>query len=117
MDVSLSQDSSALVAVESQQVSNIWIAPSDDTRHGSQLTSSKFDGLGSISWTPDGKIVYDSAANGHLDLWVIDPNGSGQKQLTADAGNNSGASVSPDGRYVVFVSDRGGTNHIQLRMF
>ena len=112
VDVSLSQDSSTLVAVESQQVSNIWIAPSDDTRHASQLTSSKFDGLGSISWTPDGKLVYDSATNGHLDLWVIDPNGSGQKQLTADAGNNSGASVSPDGRYVVFVSDRGGTNHI-----
>ena len=112
VDVSLSQDSSALVAVESQQVSNIWIAPGDDTRHASQLTSSKFDGLGSISWTPDGKIVYDSAANGHLDLWMIDPNGSGQKQLTADAGNNSWPSVSPDGRYVVFVSDRGGTNHI-----
>lgn len=40
VDISLNHDSSALVAVESQQVSNIWITPSDDTGRGSQLTSS-----------------------------------------------------------------------------
>ena len=112
VDISLTSDSSSLVAVQSEQVSNIWVAPSDNIHHSSQLTSSKFDGLKSISWMPDGKIVYDSAASGRLDLWVIDANGAGQKQLTADAGNNSWPSVSPDGRYVVFVSDRTGINHI-----
>jgi eukaryotic-like serine/threonine-protein kinase len=112
LDISLTGDSSALVTVQSEQVSNIWIAPNENTRRASQLTSSKFDGLKSISWTPDGKIVYDSAASGNLDLWMIEANGTGQKQLTADAGNNSWPSVSPDGRYVVFVSDRTGTNHV-----
>jgi dipeptidyl aminopeptidase/acylaminoacyl peptidase len=39
-------------------------------------------------------------------------NGTGQKQLTANVGNNSRPSVSPDGRYIVFASDRTGFNHI-----
>jgi eukaryotic-like serine/threonine-protein kinase len=112
LDVSLTADSSALVTVQSEQVSNIWVAPNENPSRSNQITSSKFDGLKSFSWTPDGKIVYDSAATGHLDLWVSEANGSGQKQLTADAGNNSWPSVSPDGRYVVFVSDRTGTNHV-----
>ena len=112
LGMSLTADSSALVTVQSEQISNIWIAPNDDSRRASQLTYSKFDGLGNISWTPDGKIVYDSAASGNVDLWMLEANGKGKKQLTADAGNNSSPSVSPDGRYVVFVSDRTGTNHV-----
>jgi Tol biopolymer transport system component len=111
-DLTLTADSSALVTVQSDQVSNIWTAPNETPGRASQVTTGKFDGLKSLSWTPDGKIVYDSAASGHLDLWVSNSNGTGQKQLTADAGNNSWPSVSPDGRYVVFVSDRTGANHL-----
>ena len=112
LSMSLAADSAALVTVNSEQVSNIWIAPNDDARRASQITFSKFDGLEGISWTPDGKIVYASGASGNLDLWMIEANGTGQKQFTADAGNNSHPSVSADGRYVVFMSDRTGTNHI-----
>ena len=110
--LSLTADSSALVTVQSEQVSNIWIAPNDNARHATQITFSKFDGVEGISWTPDGKVVYASGASGTLDLWMIEANGTGQKKLTADAGNNSRPSVSPDGRYIVFISDRTGTNHV-----
>ena len=112
LSMSLAADSAALVTVKSEQVSNIWIAPNDDARRASQVTHTKFDGVEGISWTPDGKIVYASGASGNLDLWMIEANGTGQKQLTADAGNNSRPSVSSDGRYVVFMSDRTGTNHV-----
>ena len=112
LGMSLTADSAALVTVQSEQVSNIWIAPNDDARRARQVTHTKFDGVEGISWTPDGKIVYASGASGNLDLWMVEPTGTGQKQLTADAGNNSLPSVSSDGRYVVFMSDRTGTNHI-----
>ena len=60
----------------------------------------------------DGRIIYASrTGSGKLDLWVVDANGKDQK-LTADAGNNRLPSVSSDGRYVTFVSDRLGTDHI-----
>ena len=110
--MSLTADSSVLVTVQSEQVSNVWIAPNDDARRAIQVTHTKFDGVEGISWTPDGKIVYASGTSGNLDLWLIEANGTGQKQLTANAGNNSRPSVSDDGRYVVFMSDRTGTNHI-----
>jgi Tol biopolymer transport system component len=112
LGVSLTKDSTALVTVETEQVSNIWIAPNDNAHRARQITNTKFDGAEGISWTPDGKIIYASRASGNLDLWIFNANGTGQKQLTADAGNNSRPSVSFDGRYVVFVSDRTGTNHI-----
>ena len=74
-DITLTADSSALVTVQSEQVSNIWAAPSENHSPASQITTGKLHGLKSISWTPDGKIVYDSAASGHLDLWMIEANG------------------------------------------
>src|SRR5438874_3806629 len=112
VSLSLTAESDVLVTVESERVSNIWIARNDDLRRASQITHSKFDGVEGISWTPDGKIVYASGANGKLDLWLMEANGTGQKQLTADAGNARVPSVSPDGRYIVFMSDRTGKSHI-----
>lgn len=64
------------------------------------------------SWTPDEKIVYASRASGNLDIWIMNQDGSNQKQLTANAGNNRWQTVSADGRYIVFTSDRTGTDHI-----
>ena len=112
VSLSLTAESDDLVTVESERVSNIWIARTDDLHRASQITYSKFDGVEGISWTPDGKIVYTSGASGKLDLWLMEANGTGQKQLTADAGNARVPSVSPDGRYIVFMSDRTGTSHI-----
>ncbi|HEY6120643.1 MAG TPA: winged helix-turn-helix domain-containing protein, partial [Pyrinomonadaceae bacterium] len=110
--MSLTADSNALVAVQSDQVSNISIARTRNTKDAKQLTSGKFDGVDGISWTPDEKIVYASRASGNLDIWIMNRDGSNQKQLTADAGNNRWQTVSADGRYIVFTSDRTGTDHI-----
>ena len=40
------------------------------------------------------------------------PDGSGQRQLTIDARVSRAVSVSPDGRYLVFASNRTGTFHL-----
>ncbi len=113
VSVSLTADSATLVTVDSEQVSNIWIAPYDNARDASQITGNKFDGVEGVTWTPDGRIIYASrTGNGKLDLWKVDANGKEQKQLTADQGNNRSPSVSADGRYVTFVSDRTGSDHI-----
>ena len=109
----MTADSAALVTVDSEQVSNIWIAPYDDARDAIQITRNKFDEVEGMSWTTDGRIIYASrTGSGKLDLWMVDANGKEQKQLTADEGNNRLPSVSSDGRYVTFVSDRTGSDHI-----
>ncbi len=107
--ISMTADSSALVTVQKDFLSNIWIADGDgNAGQANQITSSKYNGLSGLSWTPDGKIVYTSNASGNPDIWIMDADGSHQKQLTANAGANSYPSVTADGRYVVFVSDRTG---------
>ena len=107
-NISLTADSSALVAVMFDTTSNIWVAPYGEWNNARQLTSSKVNGGLGIAWTPDGKIVYDSHAGGNPDIWIVDPDGRNQKQLTDDIYTERSASVSPDGRHVVFNSSRSG---------
>jgi Tol biopolymer transport system component len=60
-------------------------------------------------WTPNGQLVYSSAATGIEDLWITKPNGSEQRQLTVNTKANGTPAVSPDNRYIVFMSNRSGT--------
>lgn len=61
---------------------------------------------------PDGRVVYTSKSGGNVDLWTMAPDGSGQKQLTADSRNNDQPVVSADGHSIVFTSDRTGGQNI-----
>ncbi len=110
LGASVTADGSALVTVQTDRVPNVWVAPGGDAARARQITtgSGKFDGYYGLSWTADGRVVYASLAGGGWDIWVMNADGTGQKQLTAGARSNYGPSVSADGRYVVFVSNRAG---------
>ncbi|PYT07308.1 MAG: hypothetical protein DMF60_07390 [Acidobacteria bacterium] len=104
--VSVSADSGSLVTVQADSVSNLWVAPEGDVSRGRQITSGS-GRYNQISLTPDGRLLYISDASGTADLWVMDADGKNQRQLTSDAGVNVFPAASPDGRYVVFDSNRG----------
>lgn len=70
------------------------------------------------SWSPDGQqILFNSARDGYASLnEVLDPNGeiyvmnvdgSDQIRLTDDGGNNGRPLWSPDGKKIIFDTDRG----------
>ncbi|HYX30354.1 MAG TPA: winged helix-turn-helix domain-containing protein, partial [Pyrinomonadaceae bacterium] len=104
-DLGITADARTLVTIQSEKKANLWIAAASDLDHPRQLTTTSYDGLDGISWTPEGKIVYTSQINGEQNLWMIGMDGS-PKQLTAHAGFNEQPAVSPDGRYIVFLSNR-----------
>ena len=112
VSVSLTADSSALVSIESEQASNIWISGGENSSAARQITETRFDGVQGISWTPDDKIVYASRVTGNSELWMVDANGTGRTQLTTDGRHDVWPSVSSDGRYVVFVSKGTLNRHI-----
>lgn len=110
LGLNLTADSNALVAVQSNRISNIWVVPDADDSRAIQVKSGGHnqDGTDGLAWTPDGRIVYYSQASGADDIWIMNGDGSGQKQLTIDAGTNYDFKVTPDGRYIVFTSERTG---------
>ena len=110
-DLSVAADARTLVTIQSEKKANLWIAPSSDLDHPSQLTSTSYDGLNGVAWTPDQKIVYTSQINGEQNLWITEPNGT-PKQLTAHSGFSEQPVVSPDGRYIVFLSNRNDQQHL-----
>ncbi|HDM32501.1 MAG TPA: Tol-Pal system beta propeller repeat protein TolB, partial [Deltaproteobacteria bacterium] len=68
----------------------------------------------SPSWSSLDRIVYTSMNHGSFDIFTIDPEGGEPVQLTEDAGNNEDPCWSPDGRYIVFSSNRLGSYHLYM---
>jgi Tol biopolymer transport system component/DNA-binding winged helix-turn-helix (wHTH) protein len=108
-----------LVTRRTDRVSRIWIAPIHaggfDADRATQIQSgfgdhdSEWFGL---DWTLDGRLVYGSQASGNVDVWITTADGKQQRQLTRDPQNDIMPAVTPDGRYIVFVSDRAGGRKI-----
>ncbi len=110
-DLSLTRDSSRLTAVQDNSVSSFWVAPEGDANRAKQIASD-VGWIQEMAWTPDGRIVYRSNAGGSAEIWMMDADGSNPKQLTVDARASRGLTVSPDGRYIFFASDRAGRFNI-----
>jgi Tol biopolymer transport system component len=105
----LTADGRTLVTVRGDLVSRLWIAPNGEAKRARPFTSgaSKYEGLGGVAWTPDGKVVYDSET-GTDSLWILDSDGHRPRQLTPSSNYDFQPVVAPDGRTIVFVSDRSG---------
>ncbi|HXI74936.1 MAG TPA: winged helix-turn-helix domain-containing protein, partial [Pyrinomonadaceae bacterium] len=111
-DLNVTGDGRTLITIQSEKKANIWVAQASDLDHPTQLSATSYDGLNGMSWTPDGRLVYTSQIAGEQNLWLTDPRGGEPKQLTAHAGFSEQPAVSPDGRYIVFLSNRNGQEHL-----
>ena len=116
VSLGLTSDSGTIATIQQVNSSSIWLtAPNDDAQNGDEgharqiLKTSLPE---TVAWTPDGKIVYASRTGENWDIWMVNRDGSESKQLTADAFIDHQPSVSSDGRYVVFQSNRSGSRNI-----
>lgn len=113
--LSLSADGRMLVTRQQRITSHLWLLTDGDLKKAKQLTfgGRSFDGYVGLAWTRDGKILFSSLAGNITDLYSMNIDGSNRIQLTANAGqDNTYPTVSRDGRYVVFTSNRTGTTQI-----
>jgi len=102
-------DGRTLLTVTQQRLSRIEIIPaSGDTSRPALITSAEpnQEGFYGFDLAPDGRVVFSSFEGGQFDLWVMNSDGTGRRRLTSDTHFDSDPAVSPDGRYVVFRSNR-----------
>jgi Tol biopolymer transport system component len=98
----LTADGRNLVALQSAERRSLWLVPNGDPSAATPITSGEHDAYGKVRWTPEGRILYNSDAN----IWIMNGDGTNPVQLTKNAGVNMQPEPSPDGRYIIFSSNR-----------
>lgn len=114
--VSVSADGSKLIGVSAQTISNIFVSDNGDPANLKKITQNslgKNDGnFNSLSWTPDGRLVFMRFFDKSDTLWSMDADGGNTRQLTNAGSLDRKPVTTRDGNYVVFQSVRSGRTNI-----
>src|ERR1043165_447045 len=103
-DLSLTSNGDKGVASQSTRAFDLWVGATGEAENLKKITAV----MDKFCWTPDGRLVYSLNTIGNVDLWVMRPDGQEQKQLTLNSATNDAPAIPPDGRYIVFISNRAG---------
>ena len=117
-------DAQAQIAFSSNRDGNFEIYVMDADGGNLRRLTNNPAGDHSPSWSPDGKrIVFLSDRDGHVDLqhgaphpdiYVMDADGSNQRNLTNNPHDDRSPSWSPDGNRIAFMSERDGDYDIYV---
>jgi Tol biopolymer transport system component len=98
----------------------IWLADPDGanavqiTRSAPDSQGLTYNANGNPNWSPDGRrIVFTGhGANSEPDLFTVDPDGGGRRQLTRDPYTDALPTWSHDGRWIYYRQDRPTSHNI-----
>ena len=107
-DLSVARNVNKAAASQLTFLSDLWVGPTRDPKSLKKITPA----IGNFCWSADGRLIYVATASGNHDLWIMQPDGSQQRQLTVDAAMDLRPTVTPDNRYIVFISNRTGNFQI-----
>jgi len=110
-----SPDGKSIVFVSDRSgYDDLWVADAAGA-HARQLTSFGPAAVGTPRWSPDGRqVAFDSVKDGHSGIFIVNAEGGAPRAFTQDSWQNMMPSWSRDGRFIYFVSTRGGG---QLRVW
>jgi serine/threonine protein kinase/Tol biopolymer transport system component len=109
-NVSLSADSSTMVAAQSNTQMTLWVAPNADARRARPIMSGD-NSINDVSWTPDNRILYNTMTGGKHTISLMDAGGKNRKQLAA-VNVSITVSMTRDLRHVVFQTSEEGKFNI-----
>jgi len=92
---------------------DLYVRPVDGAGEPRRLVDTQED-IVTQDWTRDGWIVYSDLVDGAEDLFAVRADGGEPRRLTTTSFNEGHGVVSPDGRWLAFVSDEGGDWQVYL---
>lgn len=113
--LSRSADGKVLVTRQQRIDARVWLADEGIAADARAITDGgrSLDGYSGLTIGPDGRIVYTVRSDNANDLFTIGGGRSEALRLTSDSGQeNTRPQFTPDGRYLIFSSDRSGTRQI-----
>ncbi len=114
--LSITADGKNLLAVQQDFLLSVWVVPVENPAQARRVTEGKTEGIG-LNWTPDNRIVYASNVGGNPDIWIMNEDGTGKKQLTSDRAPKLSPCASGDGRYIfhnITGNERGGAARMDI---
>ena len=111
--LSVSADTNSIVATKVDVISSFWtfLPTTNELKQLTAESKTLWSNMG-VSQMPDGKILYTRKIGEEINVFSMNEDGSGEKQLTSDGGFNFEPIATPDGKYIVFVSNRKGNYNI-----
>lgn len=105
--MSYAPEAGIITASKNTTISSLWtFNPTNKELNQVTSDSKNLVGAGGIAFYPDGKLLVSKIDGNKANLWTFDADGKNEKQFTSEEGFNSQASVSADGKYVVYASTR-----------
>jgi serine/threonine protein kinase len=109
--LSATKDSRVVLTMKKEIITSVWLYPGA-SNSPEQLSSSRHLGDMGIAWTPDSNFVFASDIDGDHKIWTMERDGSNQKQIVFNELSSMEPVMSPDGRYIVYMSYEGRHPHL-----
>ena len=98
-----------LVYVAQRKGINIYNIYKNSIKGGNEIAltnNQRLEHVDGCEYSPDGKYIYynGSKNGGTMQIWRMKPDGSEKEQLTFDELNNWFPHISPDGKWIAFIS-------------
>ena len=111
--IGLSADGSTAITLRADSVSTLWsFAPATKERIQILPESRNYEGRSGLAETSDNRLVYTRFDGKESHIWAMDADGKNARQLTTQLRHNHSPALSPDNRFVIFVSKEAGLSRI-----
>ncbi|MBX3289409.1 MAG: serine/threonine-protein kinase [Acidobacteria bacterium] len=109
--LSVSADGRSMMTARRQTRNDLWAGRLTETSKLEKITAEPI-AYRYVTWTPDNKIVFEGIENNVPHIFITDPEGGDLTQMTFGDRTNTEPAVSPDGKHLIFTSDRSGERKI-----